>query len=76
MGDLRERAYCASFSPDERLVAASCAEGFALTWAILPSVNELIERAKLTIPRTLTMEQREQFFLTMESPTWCIEMEK
>jgi hypothetical protein len=38
--------------------------------------EEIVAVAKAASPRCLTTEQRPQFFLPAEPPTWCIAPEK
>ena len=39
-------------------------------------MQALVSRAKSAVPRCLTQDQRNTFFLSPEPPDWCIEMEK
>ena len=65
----------AAFSPDgKRIVTA--ADDKARLWDIFANVQELMAHAKVRIPRCLTPAQRNAFFLPLEPPLWCIEMEK
>ncbi len=40
------------------------------------TTRHLIENATKAVPRCLTREQRQQAFLSLEPPGWCIEMDK
>ena len=65
----------AAFSPDgKRALTASGDE--VRVWPLLTSTQELVSRAKASVPRCLTREQRLAVFLDPEPPAWCIEREK
>ena len=42
----------------------------------LTNTQDLISHAMKTTPRCLSLEQRKEFSLPVEPPSWCIEMEK
>jgi hypothetical protein len=45
-------------------------------WRVFPTTTELIDNAQQVIPRCLSRDERERFFLDPEPPAWSIEMEK
>ena len=67
----------AAFSPDgKRIVTASLDKTVRLLRIVPGGTEEIVAVAKAASPRCLTAEQRHQFFLPAEPPTWCIEQEK
>ena len=66
----------AAFSPDGKRIVTASRDGTARLWDIFANTQELVSRAKATIPRCLTPAQRRAFFLQPEPPLWCIEQEK
>jgi transposase len=67
----------AAFSPDgKRIVTASRDKTVRLLRIFPGGTEEIVAVAKAASPRCLTAEQRHQFFLPAEPPTWCIEQEK
>jgi WD40 repeat protein len=70
----KERVASVAFSPDRKLIVSGSDEGLR-SWEA-SSGQELIDYAKRRIPRCLTQPQRDQFYLSAEPPSWCIEMEK
>jgi WD40 repeat protein len=40
-------------------------------WPSFSTTRELVEYAKSSVPRCLTSQQRDQFFLAKSSPSWC-----
>ncbi|MBR1279005.1 TIR domain-containing protein [Bradyrhizobium sp. AUGA SZCCT0283] len=66
----------AAFSADgERLVTAS-EDGTARIWPVFPTTQALVNQAKSTVPRCLTVDQRRRAFLEPEPPAWCIAEKK
>jgi hypothetical protein len=53
-----------------RIVTAS-SDNTARLLRIFPGTQEIVAVAKAASPRCLTAEQRHQFFLPAEPPTWC-----
>jgi hypothetical protein len=45
-------------------------------WQIIANTQEYVVHAKAAAPRCLSIAQRSDFFLPLEPPPWCIEMEK
>jgi energy-coupling factor transporter ATP-binding protein EcfA2 len=66
----------AAFSPDGKLIVTASADKTARLFRIFLGTEEIVAIAKAASPRCLTTEQRHQFFLPAEPPTWCIEQEK
>jgi WD40 repeat protein len=67
----------AAFSPDGKRIVTASSDKTARLLRILPyGTEEIVAVAKAASPRCLTAEQRHQFFLPAEPPTWCIEQEK
>jgi hypothetical protein len=71
----------AAFSPDGLLVITNelTVQGSAETariWRLFSTTEAGIDDGRSVIPRCLTRDQRERFFLDPEPPSWCIEMER
>ena len=66
----------AAFSPDGKRIVTASEDKTARLLRIFPGTEEIVAVAKAASPRCLTAEQRHQFFLPAEPPTWCIEQEK
>jgi WD40 repeat protein len=66
----------AAFSPDGKRIVTASSDKTARVWDIPTDTQDLVSRAKASIPRCLTLEQRKAFFLPSEPPAWCIEMAK
>jgi WD40 repeat protein len=66
----------AAFSPDGKRIVTASDDKTARLLRIFSGTEELVAVAKAASPRCLTAEQRQQFFLPAEPPTWCIEQEK
>jgi WD40 repeat protein len=65
-----------AFAPDGgRILTASFDETGRL-WEAFPDPQALVDHVKAEVPRCLTPEQRQRFFLAPETPRWCIEMHK
>jgi hypothetical protein len=45
-------------------------------WDMYPDIEALVAQAKAGVPRCLTSEEREAFFLPVDPPDWYIEMKK
>ena len=66
----------AAFSPDGKHILTTSWDKTARLSRIFLGTEELVAVAKAAAPRCLTAEQRRQFFLPAEPPTWCIEQKK
>jgi WD40 repeat protein len=66
----------AAFSPDGKRIVAASWDSTARLLRIFRGTEEIVAVAKAASARCLTAEQRHQFFLPAEPPTWCIEQEK
>lgn len=51
-------------------------KGQVLSRWLLPSGQSLVDAAKQTVPRCLTIAQRQRFYLTGAPPPWCEELGK
>src|SRR5258707_295526 len=71
-----DRVFSAAFSPDGKRIVTASSDNTARLLRIFPGTQEIVAVAKAASPRCLTAEQRHQFFLPAEPPTWCIEQEK
>ena len=63
-------------SPDGKRITATCRANEVQLWDILPDAAALVSQAEKDVSRCLTVAQRQSFFLPLEPPAWCIEMEK
>jgi WD40 repeat protein len=63
------------FRPDG-LRVLTLTDGTAQVWHVFTSTQELIDHAKASVPRCLTPNQREKFFLHPHPPQWCDAMKK
>jgi dipeptidyl aminopeptidase/acylaminoacyl peptidase len=68
--------WSAAFSPDGKRLVTASADNTARLLRMFPGTAQIVAVAKAASPRCLTAEQRHQFFLPAEPPTWCIEQEK
>ena len=68
-----EDVWVANFSPDGLRVITGSWDRTTRLWRLFPTTNALIDDAKAALPRCLTPEERERFFLDAEPPAWCIE---
>jgi WD40 repeat protein len=67
----------AAFSPDGKRIVTASKDNTARLFTIVPGgTEEIVAAAKAALPRGLTAEQRHQFSLPAEPPTWYIEQEK
>jgi WD40 repeat protein len=66
----------AVFSPDGERILTASDDTTARIWRIFPTVQTLVDRSKMAVPRCLTPEQRENAFLDPRSPAWCNEQKK
>ena len=65
----------AEISEDFRYVSGAVGDTRRV-WRIFPTVQDLVDQAKIVIPRSLTRKQRENAHLDAEPPIWCVEREK
>ena len=68
--------YSAAFSPDGTRIVTASKDKTARVWDVFPGTQAFVSAVKAAIPRCLTQGQRKAFFLPLEPPAWCIEMEK
>jgi WD40 repeat protein len=54
------------------LVATGSADGTARVWQLFRTTQQLVDAAKLAVPRCLSGDEREKFFLEPEPPRRCI----
>jgi WD40 repeat protein len=59
----------ASFDPDGARIAIASGDQTSV-WRV-PTVQQLVDQAKATVPRCLTPDERSRFFLTADPPEWC-----
>ncbi len=64
------------FRPDGTQVISVSLDGTVRAWRLFPDAQTLVDYAKDVVPRALTREQRESFFLDPEPPGWCVEKKK
>ena len=60
-----------AFSPDGARVLTGSADNTARLWPVFETTQSLVDLAKSSVTRCLTMEQREQFHLGTPEPQWC-----
>jgi WD40 repeat protein len=60
------------FSSDGTRLIAAGRTGEVTAWPFFADTRRLIDFAEASIPRCLTREQREHFFLGPEPPRWCV----
>jgi WD40 repeat protein len=66
----------AAFSSDGKTIITASDDGTAKAWKIASNIDQLINLAKLSIPRCLSKEQRREYFLPEDIPDWCVGMNK
>ena len=71
-----EPVWSAVFSPDGARILTASDDTTARIWRVFPTVQALVDRSKMLVPRCLTPEQRQNAFLDPQSPAWCIEQNK
>jgi hypothetical protein len=62
--------------PNGEYVIVGFSDGTARTLRLFPSKQALVNEVKAAIPRCLTAEERERYYLLQTPPGWCIEMHK
>jgi WD40 repeat protein/energy-coupling factor transporter ATP-binding protein EcfA2 len=79
IGVLRTRGYDVSgaiFNRQGTRVATRNSDNIVRIWRVFKSTAELIDRAKVDVPRCLTPDKREEASLEREPPDWCVEQQK
>ena len=66
-----DRVFRAAFSPDGSRIITASSDGTARVWHGSPTLQGLVDQAKRTVPRCLTRDQLQRFYLE-EPPRWCI----
>jgi WD40 repeat protein len=66
----------AAISPDDRRIVTTSKDGSARLWRAFASTQDLIDSAKVDLPRCLTAEQRWRFGLEGGAPAWCRKLSK
>jgi WD40 repeat protein len=66
----------AVFSPSNSQIVSVSWDKTIRVQQIFPTTQSLVDYAKKVVPRALTREQRDAFFLDPEPPAWHIEQEK
>jgi WD40 repeat protein len=66
----------AAFSADDAHIVIASLEGPVRKWDVPGNLDKLIEASRNRVPRCLTTQQRERYFLPIEIPNWCYEMSK
>jgi WD40 repeat protein len=61
-----------AFSPDGLKIALPQKNGTIKIMEVFASPQELVDRAKRTVPNCLTGQQRQDAFMGAEPPDWCI----
>jgi WD40 repeat protein len=68
--------HSAMFSLDGGRIVTASADNTARLWEAFPNPQALIDRVKAKVPRCLTREQRQLFFLSPMPPSWCVALRK
>jgi WD40 repeat protein len=79
IGVLRTHGYDvvdAIFAPQGTRVATTNSDNVVRIWRVFKSTAELIDQAKVNVPRCLTPDEREKASLEREPPAWCVEQHK
>jgi hypothetical protein len=61
------------FNPDGKSVLTASDDNTAQIWYVFATLEALIDRSKLAVPRCLTSKQREDAFLNPAPPRWCVQ---
>lgn len=67
-----------AISPDGKWVVTTTYDlksriAVAHVWPLFPTTQDLVDHAKATVPRGLTLKQRDRFFLDPAPPDWQVE---
>jgi WD40 repeat protein len=79
IGVLRTHGYDvvdAIFDPQGTRVATKNSDNVVRIWRVFKSTAELVDQAKVDVPRCLTPDEREKASLEREPPAWCVEQQK
>jgi WD40 repeat protein len=79
IGVLRTHGYDvvdAIFAPQGTRVATTNSDNVVRIWRVFKSTAELVDQAKVDVPRCLTPDERERASLQREPPAWCVEQHK
>jgi len=57
-------------------VATTNSDNVVQIWRVFKSTAELVDQAKVDVPRCLTSDEREKASLEREPPAWCVEQHK
>jgi WD40 repeat protein len=71
-----DRVLSTAFAPDGKHLVTGANDRTARIWPLFKNTDELIEKARIAIPRCLTEEQRSRAFLDVAPPSWCTELNK
>ena len=63
-------------SADGRRIVTTSRDGTARLWHVFASTQELVDAAKVDLPRCLKAEQRQRFGLASAFPPWCVALSK
>jgi WD40 repeat protein len=62
-----------AFSPDRTRVLTGSDDGTARLWPVFKSTQDLVNAVRTSVPRCLTLKQRDAFHLGTTPPRWCYE---
>jgi WD40 repeat protein len=60
------------FGPREGTVIASSVDRVVRAWRVFPSTEQAVQWCRETLPRALSVSQREQAYLDPAPPDWCL----
>jgi WD40 repeat protein len=66
----------ASFSPDGHMIVTASGDGTIRLWPLTTSDKDLVNKARHTATKCLTLAQRKKYFLSDTPPKWCIKLKK